>query len=44
MATRNSSGAGLRIDYTLKLDLNELGRPISITVDATPDEQDAVNS
>jgi hypothetical protein len=43
-ALKKHRGDGLRIEYSLKLDLNELGRPIAITVDATPDEQEAVNS
>lgn len=43
MATKNTSGDGLSIDFTLKIDLNHLGQPTSINVNATPDEQDAVN-
>lgn len=34
----------LRVDYTFKVDLDDLGRPTSIQVEAEPDEQEAVNS
>jgi hypothetical protein len=44
MATKNRPGGGLGIDFTLKIDLNHLGQPTTINVDATPDEQDAVNA
>ena len=44
MATKNSPGGGLRIDYKLEINLDHLGQPTAISVDATPEEQDAVNS
>jgi hypothetical protein len=44
MALKNTPSDGLSIDFKFKLDLNELGRPVAITVDATADEQEAVNS
>jgi hypothetical protein len=44
MTKKSSRADDLRIDYTLKIDLNEFGFPSSITVDAQPEEQEAVNS
>lgn len=44
MATRNKPAQGLSIDYKLEINLNHLGQPSSITVDAIPEEQEAVNS
>ena len=45
MATKHRPDSGLGIDFTRKIDLNHLGQPTEITVDATPqEEQDAVNS
>lgn len=43
MTTKCNPG-GLSIDYKLEINLNHLGQPTSITVDAAPEEQDAVNS
>lgn len=43
MSTKNRPG-GLSIDYKLEINLNHLGQPTAITVDAAPEEQDAVNS
>jgi len=44
MAIKSGHADRIRTDYTLKVDLDELGRPSSFTVDAQPDEQDAVNA
>jgi integrase len=44
MATKHKPGDGLSIDFKLEINLNHLGQPTAITVDATPEEQDAVNS
>jgi hypothetical protein len=44
MAVKNRPSGGLSIDYKLEINLNHLGQPTAIHVDATPDEQDAVNS
>ncbi len=43
MANR-ASGDELSVDFSLEIELNDLGRPAKITVQAEPHEQDAVNS
>jgi hypothetical protein len=44
MATKHKPGDGLSIDFKFEVKLGPLGQPSAIIVDATPEEQDAVNS
>lgn len=43
--TKNKADSGaFQFDYTLKIDLNDFGNLASITVEAQPEEQEAVNA
>lgn len=44
MAAKQRPGGGLSIEYKLEINLNHLGQPTAITVDAKPEEEAAVNS
>jgi hypothetical protein len=44
MTTNSNAPDGFTFNYEMKLDLNELGIPSSLYVNAEPEEQDAVNS
>lgn len=44
MATKHKPGEGLSIDFKFEVKLGRRGQPTAIIVDATPEEEDAVNS
>lgn len=44
MATKSKQSDYITLNYEMRLDLNELGRPSSLYVKAEPHEEDAVNS
>jgi hypothetical protein len=45
MAKTATKSEGIQLDYSFKIDLNELGRPTAYTItDAKPEDQDAINS